>query len=41
MPARIINNTGTINGSKENSFVEFILVGGGNTNHGGQVIKNY
>ena len=41
MPARIINNTGTINGSKEHSFVEFILVGGGNTNHGGQVIKNY
>ena len=41
MPARIINNTGTINGSKEHTFVEFILVGGGNTNHGGQVIKNY
>lgn len=41
MPARIINNTGTINGSKEHTFVEFILVGGGNTNHGGQVIKNF
>jgi hypothetical protein len=41
MPARITHNEGTINGSKEHTFVEFILVGGGNTNHGGQVIKNY
>lgn len=41
MPARITNNTGTINGSKEHAYVEFILVGGGNTNHGGQVIKNF
>jgi len=41
MPARISHNEGTINGSTEHSFIEFILVGGGNTNHGGQVIKNY
>ena len=41
MPARIIHNEGTINGSIEHTYVEFILVGGGNTNHGGQVIKNY
>ena len=41
MPARITHNEGTINGSTEHSFIEFILVGGGNTNHGGQVIKNY
>ena len=41
MPARIIHNEGTINGSKEHVYVEYILVGGGNTNHGGQVIKNY
>ena len=41
MPARITHNEGTITGSKEHTFVEFILVGGGNTNHGGQVIKNY
>lgn len=41
MPSRITNNTGTINGSKEHTYVEFILVGGGNTNHGGQVIKNF
>jgi len=41
MPVRITYNEGTINGSKEHTFVEFILVGGGNTNHGGQVIKNY
>ena len=41
MPARITQNEGTINGSKEHTYVEFILVGGGNTNHGGQVIKNY
>ena len=41
MPARITKNEGTINGSKEHTYVEFILVGGGNTNHGGQVIKNY
>ena len=41
MPARITHNEGTINGSIEHTYVEFILVGGGNTNHGGQVIKNY
>ena len=41
MPARIIHNEGTINGSKEHTYVEFILVGGGNTNHGGQVVKNF
>ena len=41
MPVRIKRNEGTINGSTEHSFVEFILVGGGNTNHGGQVIKNF
>tara|TARA_R100001463_G_scaffold27054_1_gene62956 strand:+ start:650 stop:1171 length:522 start_codon:yes stop_codon:yes gene_type:complete len=41
MPARITHNEGTINGSKEHTYVEFILVGGGNTNHGGQVIKNF
>lgn len=41
MPARIIHNEGTINGSKEHVYVEYILVGGGNTNHGGQVIKNF
>ncbi len=41
MPVRITHNEGTINGSKEHSYVEFILVGGGNTNHGGQVIKNF
>ena len=41
MPARITHNQGTINGSKEHAYVEFILVGGGNTNHGGQVIKNF
>ena len=41
MPSRITHNEGTINGSTEHSFIEFILVGGGNTNHGGQVIKNY
>ena len=41
MPARISNNTGTITGGLEHVYVEFILVGGGNTNHGGQVIKNF
>lgn len=41
MPARIVYNEGTINGSKEHTYVEFILVGGGNTNHGGQVVKNF
>ena len=41
MPARIIHNEGTINGSKEHVYVEYILVGGGNTNHGGQAIKNF
>ena len=41
MPSRIIKNTGTINGSKEHVYTEFILVGGGNLNHGGQVIKNF
>ena len=41
MPARITHNEGTINGSTEHAYVEFILVGGGNTNHGGQVIKNF
>ena len=41
MPARISHNEGTINGSIEHAFIEFILVGGGNTNHGGQVIKNF
>ena len=41
MPARITHNEGTINGSKEHAYVEFILVGGGNTNHGRQVIKNF
>ena len=41
MPATITHNAGTINGSKEHVYVEYILVGGGNTNHGGQVIKNY
>ena len=40
MPARIIHNEGTITGSKEHVYTEFILVGGGNLNHGGQVIKN-
>ena len=40
MPATITHNAGTINGSKEHVYVEYILVGGGNTNHGGQVIKN-
>ena len=38
MPARIKRNEGTINGSIEHSFVEFILVGGGNTNHGGHCL---
>ena len=41
MPARIVHNTGTITGSKEHVYTEFILVGGGNLNHGGQVIKNF
>jgi len=41
MPARIIHNEGTITGSKEHVYTEFILVGGGNLNHGGQVIKNF
>ena len=41
MPARITHNEGTITGSKEHVYTEFILVGGGNLNHGGQVIKNY
>ena len=40
MPARITHNEGTITGSKEHVYIEFILVGGGNLNHGGQVIKN-
>ena len=40
MPARITHNEGTITGSKEHVYTEFILVGGGNLNHGGQVIKN-
>ena len=41
MPARITHNEGTITGSKEHVYTEFILVGGGNLNHGGQVIKNF
>ena len=41
MPSGIIKNTGTITGGLEHVYVEFILVGGGNTNHGGQVIKNF
>ena len=41
MSAVISNNTGTITGGLEHVYVEFILVGGGNTNHGGQVIKNF
>ena len=41
MPARIVHNTGTITGSKEHVYTEFILVGGCNLNHGGQVIKNF
>ena len=41
MPARITYNEGTITGSKEHVYTEFILVGGGNLNHGGQVIKNF
>jgi len=41
MPVGILKNTGTITGSKEHTYVEFILVGGGNTNHGGQVVRNY
>jgi hypothetical protein len=41
MPSRIIKNTGTIMNSKEHVYTEFILVGGGNLNHGGQVIKNF
>ena len=41
MPARIVHNEGTITGSKEHVYTEFILVGGGNLNHGGQVIKNF
>ena len=35
----ITHNEGTITGSKEHVYTEFILVGGGNLNHGGQVIK--
>lgn len=41
MPLGTLKNTGTITGSKEHTYVEFILVGGGNTNHGGQVVRNY
>ena len=41
MPARITHNEGTITGSKEHVYTEFILVGGVNLNHGGQVIKNF
>lgn len=41
MPATITHNEGTITGGKDHVYCEFILVGGGNTNHGGQVIKNF
>ena len=41
MPVGILKNTGTITGSKEHTYVEFILVGGGNSFYGGQVVKNY
>lgn len=39
MPVGTIKNTGTINGLKEHVYIQFILVGGGNKNFGGQVIK--
>tara|TARA_B100001094_G_scaffold331087_1_gene398311 strand:+ start:1092 stop:1598 length:507 start_codon:yes stop_codon:yes gene_type:complete len=39
MPIGTLTNTGTINGSKEHTYIQFILVGGGNKNFGGQVIK--
>ena len=39
MPVGAIKNTGTINGGLEHAYIEFILVGGGNKNFGGQVIK--
>lgn len=41
MPVGILKNTGTITGSKEHTYVEFILVGGGNSFYGGQVVRNY
>jgi hypothetical protein len=41
MPARITHNEGTINGSKEHTYIEFILVGGGNTFCGGQTVRNF
>ena len=41
MPVGTLKNTGTITGSKEHVYVDFILVGGGNSFYGGQVVRNY
>jgi len=41
MPLGTLKNTGTITGSKEHVYVDFILVGGGNSFYGGQVVRNY
>ena len=41
MPVGTLKNTGTITGSKEHVYVDFILVGRGNSFYGGQVVRNY